>query len=125
MNAIAMTGPCTSSIARSAASRGDIPCSSMLACTASVTTIASSTTRPMASTSPKSVVMLMLNPNIKKAAKVPTTETGTVRSGMSVARQFCRKTNTTSSTRMIASIKVRTTSSIEARTKAVVSKLMT
>ncbi len=67
----------------------------------------------------------MLKPNMTKAAKVPTTETGTVRSGMSVARQFWRKTNTTSRTRRIASPRVRTTSSMDARTKAVVSKLMT
>ena len=122
---MAMTGPCTSFMAWSAASRGVIPRSSMLACTASVTTMASSTTRPMARTSPNKVVMLMLNPNITKAANVPTTETGTVRSGMSVARQFWRKTNTTRSTRTIASNRVRRTSSMDARTKAVVSKLMT
>ena len=103
---MAMTGPCTSSIAWMAASRGVIPLVSMLACTASVTTMASSTTRPMASTRPNSVVMLMLNPNITKAANVPTTETGTVRSGIRVARQFCRKMNTTRSTRRMASSSV-------------------
>ncbi len=38
--------------------------------------------------------------------KVPSSETGTVSSGISVARKFCRKTKTTSVTRMIASMKV-------------------
>jgi hypothetical protein len=51
--AMAMTGPVTSSIARRAASRGGRPCSSQRS-TFSTTTMASSTTMPMASTSPNS-----------------------------------------------------------------------
>ena len=55
------TGPETSDIACSVASRGDIP-SSMWCSTASTTTIASSTTRPIASTSPNSDSVLIEKP---------------------------------------------------------------
>ena len=65
MSAIATTGPDTSSIALSVASRGDMP-SSMWCSTASTTTMASSTTRPMASTRPKSESVLTENPNSGK-----------------------------------------------------------
>ena len=44
--------------------------------TFSTTTIASSTTMPMASTRPNSVSLLMENPNAAMTAKVPTSETG-------------------------------------------------
>ena len=74
--------------------------------TASTTTIASSTTRPMASTRPNSDSVLMEKPSSGKNAKVPTSDTGTAISGMSVARQFCRKRNTTRMTRTIASQRV-------------------
>ena len=95
MRAIATTGPCTSDIAWRVASRGAIP-SSMWCSTASTTTMASSTTRPMARTSPKSESVLTEKPRSGKTANAPTSETGTVRSGMSVARQLWRKTKTTS-----------------------------
>ena len=99
---MAMTGPETSSMAFRVASLGDIPCS-MWCSTASTTTMASSTTSPMASTSPKSESVLMENPRRGKNTKVPTSETGTARSGMSVARQPCRKMKTTMMTRIRAS----------------------
>ena len=60
--------------------------------TASTTTIASSTTIPMASTRPSSERLLRLNPIPFIAAKVPMIATGTAMSGMSVARQLWRKT---------------------------------
>ena len=63
MRAMAITGPETSSMARIVASRGLIRSSSMCRWTASTTTIASSTTIPMARTSAKSVVMLIVRPN--------------------------------------------------------------
>ena len=50
------------------------------------TTIASSTTRPTASTRPKSESVLIENPS-RKDDKVPTSETGTANRGMSVALQ--------------------------------------
>ena len=62
-NPTAMIGPATSSIARIAAARGAKPCS-ICRSTASITTIASSTTMPMASTRPKSVRLFKLKPAI-------------------------------------------------------------
>ena len=59
------TGPETSSIALSVASRGAMP-SSMWCSTASTTTIASSTTRPMASTRPNSDSVLIEKPSSGK-----------------------------------------------------------
>ncbi len=65
---------------------------------ASTTTIASSTTIPIASTSPKSDRVFRLKPNAAIAANVPTMATGTAISGISGERQFWRKTMTTSAT---------------------------
>ena len=120
MSAVAMTGPVTSSIAFSAASRGDIPCS-MWCSTASTTTIASSTTMPIASTRPNSERVLIEKPSSGKTAKVPTSETGTASIGMSVARQFCRNTNTTRRTSTIASKSVWMISLMPSLTASVVS----
>ncbi len=53
-------------------------------------------------------------------AKAPMMDTGTARSGMKVARQFCRNTKTTTTTRTMASMKVVITASIEALMKRVV-----
>ncbi len=57
----------------------------------------------------------------RKKAKVPTSETGTVRSGMSVARQFWRNRNTTTMTSANASPSVIKTSRIPSVTGSVVS----
>ena len=92
--ATAMTGPVTSSIALRAASRGGRPCSSQRS-TFSTTTMASSTTMPMASTRPNSEMLFRLKPTAAMTAKVPMMATGTAISGISAARQFCRKTSTT------------------------------
>jgi hypothetical protein len=75
---------------RTAAARGSPSPSSRA--TFSTTTMASSTTRPMASTSAKSVIVLIDRPIAFRTAKVPTSETGIVTAGMSVVRQSCRKT---------------------------------
>ena len=56
---VAMTGPVTSSMDFHAASRGESPSCSMRRVTFSVTTMASSTTTPMARISPKRVMRLM------------------------------------------------------------------
>ncbi len=121
ISAIATTGPLTSSIARMVASRG----LSLLACmwcsTASTTTIASSTTMPIASTMPNRVSVLMVKPSNVNAAKVATSDTGTASIGISVARQLCRNRYTTTSTSSSASKKVCTTSCSEAFTKIVLS----
>ncbi len=55
--------------------------------TLSITTMASSTTTPMARISPKSVTRLMLKPIAYSTAKVPMSDTGMATVGTSVARQ--------------------------------------
>ena len=52
----------------------------------SMTTIASSTTRPVASVSPNSVSVLIEKPNSFTNANVPMSETGIVMAGMSTLR---------------------------------------
>jgi hypothetical protein len=84
-----------------AAAAGDRP-SSMLRSTFSTTTMASSTTMPIASTRPNRLSVLIEKPSRYSAAKVPTTDTGTASSGMIEARQVCRNRITTSTTSAIA-----------------------
>ena len=117
---MAITGPDTSSIALMVASFGSMPCS-MWCITASTTTIASSTTMPMASTRPSSESTLIEKPSIGKKMNAPISETGTVISGISVARQFCRNTNTTMMTRATASTRVWRISVMPSVTGSVVS----
>ena len=85
--------------------------------TFSTTTIASSTTMPMASTSASSDTVLAEYPSASSTAKVPTRLTGTAMVGMRVARKLPRNRNTTTTTRANASINVRFTSSIVSLTK--------
>jgi len=87
IKAIAITGLETSSIAFRVASLGVIP-SSIWCSTASTTTMASSTTNPMASTKPNSESVLTEKPNNGNTMNVPTSDTGTASIGISVARQF-------------------------------------
>ena len=82
---------------------------SIFAMTASTTTMASSTTVPMASTRANSVRMLSEKPASETMAKVPNSETIIDIEGMIVALRFCRKKNTTSTTRMMAMTSVSTT----------------
>ncbi len=88
----------------------------------SITTMASSTTMPVASTIPKRVRVLMENPKSFTNVKVPTRETGMVMAGMSVLRQFCRNRNITRMTRTMASARVTSTSLIDSRTTPTLSK---
>ena len=117
-SAMAMIGPVTSVMARRVASCGSKP-SAMFRSTFSTTTMASSTTMPMASTRPKSVSMLMLKPSASITANVPTSDTGTAASGMMEARQVCRKRMTTMTTSAMASKRVVTTARMEWRTNTV------
>ena len=117
---MAMTGPVTSCMALAVALRGGRP-SLMCRSTFSSTTMASSTTMPMASTRPNMVRVLMENPSAYMPANVPTMDTGTARQGISVARQFWRNRYTTRNTSTMASNRVLTTSSMEILTKVVVS----
>ena len=89
--------------------------------TDSTTTIASSTTMPIASTSPKSVRLLSEKPIAAITAKVPMIATGTAISGMIADRQFCRNSSTTSATRITESSSVLNTSWIDSRMNGVVS----
>ncbi len=76
---------------------------SILCAAPSTTTIASSTTMPIASTMANSVDMLTVKPSAAIAANAPMIVTGTVVAGTSVARQSCRNTRMTISTRIAAS----------------------
>ncbi len=120
ISAMPMTGADTSFMAWMVASRGAMPCS-MWCMTASTTTMASSTTMPMARTRPNMDSVFTEKPSIGKKMNVPMMETGTVRSGMIVARRLCRKMNTTRVTRMRASTNVFSISWIDASTAGVVS----
>ena len=122
-SAMAMTGPETSFMAWAVASLGAMP-RSMWCMTASTTTMASSTTIPMASTSPRSDSVFTEKPSSGKIMKVPMRATGTVSSGMRVARQFCRKTNTTRMTSSTASRSVLRISSMPAEMASVVSSVI-
>ena len=64
---------------------------SSFAITASTTTIASSTTVPMASTKAKSVNMFIEKPAMRTMKNVPSSETMIETDGIRVAFQFCRK----------------------------------
>ncbi len=101
-SAIATRARPTSSIVRCAASLGAMPCS-RLRSTFSTTTIASSTTMPIASTRPNSDRLLSEKPNAAMTAKVPISEIGMATIGMIEARQVCRNTITTRTTRIAAS----------------------
>ena len=101
-----MIGPVTSSMALIAASRALSFSVRITRSTFSITTMASSTTIPMASTRPNSVSRLIEKPSRYMPAKVPTSDTGMASTGIRVARQFCRKMKTTSTTRARASKKV-------------------
>src|SRR5208282_2644050 len=88
----------------------------------STTTMASSTTMPMASTSANSETVLAEYPMISSTAKVPTMDTGTAISGISVVRSLPRNRKTTMPTSTMAMTRVRMTSTMVALTKTVVSK---
>ena len=108
-----MTAENTSRIASTAASCALLLYSRMCRSTFSITTIASSTTMPVASTMPNSVSVLIEKPKSLTNANVPMSDTGIVIAGMIVLRQFCRNRNITSTTRPMASASVFSTSMID------------
>ncbi|MNX72020.1 hypothetical protein D3C86_1033550 [compost metagenome] len=120
-SAMPMIAPVISPIDFSVASTGERPSSDMMRSTFSTTTIASSTRRPIARTMANMVSVLMEYPVSARTPKVPRSTTGTAIIGMKVALRFCRNTRSTTKTRMIASISVCTTFSIDSFTKGVVS----
>ena len=91
-----------SSMPRRAASIGGRP-SSIQRVMFSSTTIASSTTRPIASVSPISVSVLIDAPTKWSTANVPTSEIGIATDGMRVARSERRNRKITTTTRAMAS----------------------
>ena len=117
---IPMIGPISSFIASIAPCFGVCPRSTCCD-TPSTTTIASSTTIPIASTTANSVSRLIENPIAAIAANAPMIVTGTVVAGTSVARQSCRNTTITINTRSPASNSVRYTSDTDSFTNVVVS----
>src|SRR5580658_4716362 len=89
---VAMTALVTSAMATEVAVWGS-ECSSLIwRCTFSITTMASSTTRPVASVMPNIVNELMEKSKILMKANVPIRDTGMVTAGMMVARQSSRNT---------------------------------
>ena len=90
----------------------------------SSTTIASSTTRPIASTSASSVSVLIEKPSTSISVNAPTSDTGIVTSGTSIARQLRRKNRHTAATSSTASQMVENTASIERSMNTVVSLAM-
>ena len=87
----------------------------------SITTIASSTTSPVASVMPKSVRVLIEKPNSLTNVNVPMSDTGIVIAGIKVVFQFWRNRNMTRMTSAIASSSVVMTSLIDWDTTRVVS----
>ena len=96
---------------------GDRFSSSIFTWTASTTTIALSTTIPIANTNANRVIRLIDNPNICITKNDPIKETGTAIIGINVERQSPKKRNTTMATRINASLSVCNTLSIEASKK--------
>ena len=88
----------------------------------SVITMASSTTRPTASTTASMVSTLMEKPATYITKKAPMSDTGMTMHGTSVTRQSRRKRKMMMMTRMKASYTVCSTSLMEARMNFVLSK---
>ena len=88
--------------------------SSNLACTASTTTMASSTTIPIARTNANNVNKLIEYPKTFRKKNVPIIDTGTAIAGIKVERKSCKKRNTTKNTSTNASKSVVITFSIDA-----------
>ena len=85
--------------------------------TASTTTIALSTTIPIASTKANKVSILIEKPSICIKKNVPINDTGTAIAGISVDRKSCKKRYTTTNTKINASSKVLSTTDMEASKK--------
>ena len=88
---VAITAPATSFIASDAALCGSVMPSTICRSTFSITTIASSTTSPVASVIPNNVSVLIENPSALTKMNVPIRDTGIAIAGMKVLRQSCKK----------------------------------
>ena len=107
-----MTGPTISRAPCIAACTGGLP-SSRCRWMFSTTTMASSTTSPIASTIASSVSRLMLNPITSIRLQTPTSDSGMVTTGMITERNDARNRKITTTTMMTASPRVFSTSSID------------
>ncbi len=119
---VAITAPPNSAIAWRAASSGAIPRSSRRPMS-SLTTIASSTTRPLASTIPNRVRLFSDWPLINNTLKAPTRATGTARAVTRARRLLPRPSNNTSSTSSTASRRLSMAPSMLPRTKSASSRI--
>ncbi len=113
---VVTTAKNTCCVPSTAAARGPMP-SLRRRTMFSSTTMASSTTSPVASTSARSVRMLTENPASQIAATVPISATGSVTAGISVARMSVRNSQMIATTSTVAISSVDTTSSMAPRTK--------
>ena len=118
---IPTSAPCICDIDLCVASLGERCSSAITRSTFSTTTIASSTSRPMARTRPNIVRVLMVKPATERTANVPSMTTGTAIVGISVARKFCKNKYITMKTKTMASTSVLTTSCMDILMKGVVS----
>src|SRR5690606_18953733 len=107
-----------------AASIGSTPSSTSL-CTASTTTIASSTSNPIATVNANNVMKLSVKSNAAKAANVAITEVGMASITINVARQLSRKKNVTKTTNTTAIIRSNSTSPMADSMKRAVSLVTT
>jgi hypothetical protein len=119
--ATATTGPLTSRMAMQGGVARGQSLAPMKRSTFSTTTMASSTTMPMARTSPNKVRLLSEPERQHDRERADERDTGTASSGMIEARQVWRKSTTTMTTSRTASTKVPSTDFMEARTNFVVS----
>src|SRR6185369_5587570 len=122
---VATTALATSAMAIEVAVCGSVLPSLICRCAFSITTIASSTTRPVARGIPNSVSELIENPKTLLNANVPIRDTGMVTAGIIVARQSNKNIKITIMTMMTASSSVVMTSFTESPTTVVVSKAIT
>ena len=118
---MAIMAPLISFIAFSVASTGVSLLRDISTFTASITTIASSTTIPIAITRANNDIMLSVMLKTSIAMKLPNKDTGTAIIGITAERQSPKKTNTTRATSMKASNNVWTTLSILASRKRLMS----
>ena len=121
---VVMTAKKTCRVPSTAAARAPRPCA-RLRLMFSSTTMASSTTMPVARTSASSVRMLIENPSIQIAATVPISATGIATLGTSVARIEPMKTQMVAMTIDMVSDNVISTSRTELRMKIAWSSVIT
>ncbi|MNG02261.1 hypothetical protein D3C84_852810 [compost metagenome] len=114
------TGPAISRAPFLAASKEDSP-SSIRLWTFSTTTMASSTTRPMARTMASSVSRLRLKPSASMIAAAPSSDSGILRTGTATARMEPRNRKITSTTSRPAITNLTNTLSIAASMNTVTS----